>query len=90
MRNGFCFFLRQIALVLCVCVFANSVASAASKPIDAPAMKRKVESHGVGNVVSLTEADGSHVKGRIVAIDADAVANSREGRAANADCLCAD
>ena len=65
--------LRQIAFALCLCLLGNSVAYAAGSPPDAEAAKAQFEKHGIGSTVRVNEANGAHVKGRIISIGSDGV-----------------
>jgi hypothetical protein len=71
MKLAFSSGLGRIALLLCVCLLGNSLAFAAQKPMDAAGAKQKVQSHGIGKTVRITENDGSEVKGKVTTINAD-------------------
>jgi hypothetical protein len=63
--------IRKIALVLCLCLTANSMAVAAQRPMDATTAKQKVQAHKIGGKVRITESDGSEVTGKVASIDAN-------------------
>jgi hypothetical protein len=60
--------IRFTAILLIPAMLANSLASAASKPVDPAVMKAKVQARGVGQGVRVTLADKTEVKGLIVSI----------------------
>ena len=59
---------RFAALLLIPLLAINSMAVAAPKPMDAGAMKTKIQSRGVGQGVRVTLADHTDAKGLIVSI----------------------
>jgi hypothetical protein len=59
---------RFFAVLLIVTLLGNNLAYAHKKPLDAPAVKARVESRGVGKGVRLVEVDKTEVQGSIVSI----------------------
>jgi hypothetical protein len=63
---------RLVALALFFAVPASSSArSAATQPMDAAKLRKKLVAQGVGNRVKVTEVDGTIIKGSLASIDAD-------------------
>ena len=62
-------FLRQLALVLCLTLFGNSIGFAAEKHKDAPSVRSQLQHHGVGSTVRVVRNDGTEVKGKITALN---------------------
>ncbi len=65
-------FLRQLALVLCLTLFGNSIGFAAPKLREAPTVQNQLQHHGLGKQVRIVRADGTQIKGTITTLnDAD-------------------
>ena len=63
-------FLRQLALVLCLSLFGNSIGFAAQKALDATSAQAQLQQHGVGHKVRVVRTDGTELKGKITALNA--------------------
>ena len=61
-------FVRLTAILLITAMLSNHLAFAAKKPIDAAAVRAKLDARGVGQGVSVTLSDNTEAKGLIVSI----------------------
>jgi len=59
---------RFFAVLLIITLLSNNLAYAHKKPLDAPAVKARVELRGVGKGVRVIEVDKTEVQGSIVSI----------------------
>jgi hypothetical protein len=61
-------FVRLTAILLITAMLSNHLAFAAKKPIDAAAVRAKLDARGVGQGVRVTLSDNTEAKGLIVSI----------------------
>jgi len=62
-------FLRQLALVLCLSLFGNSIGFAAEKHKNPPTIQEQLQQHGVGKQVRIVRTDGTQLKGSITTLN---------------------
>ena len=65
--------MRFCAVLVIPALLGNDLALAAQKPLDAPAVKAKIEARGLGNGLRIVEADKTQVTGVIVSIGEQSV-----------------